>query len=70
VVFVWLRVAAFRPGAAAARDRAMLVGLPGALHCFQAWRRMDETLLADFMVFHDVIADYPYDLVCGFGWRG
>ena len=25
------------------------------LHCFQAWRRMDEILLADFMVFHDVV---------------
>jgi pimeloyl-ACP methyl ester carboxylesterase/predicted glycosyltransferase len=35
------------------------------LHCFQAWRRMDEILAADFMVFHDVIDDYPYDLVVG-----
>ena len=35
------------------------------LHCFQAWRRMDEILVADFMVFHDVIADCPYDLVIG-----
>jgi pimeloyl-ACP methyl ester carboxylesterase len=35
------------------------------LHCFQAWRRMDEILVADFMVFHDVIADRPYDLVVG-----
>jgi pimeloyl-ACP methyl ester carboxylesterase len=35
------------------------------LHCFQAWRRMDEILAADFMVFHDVIADRPYDLVVG-----
>jgi pimeloyl-ACP methyl ester carboxylesterase len=35
------------------------------LHCFQAWRRMDEILVADFMVFHDVIADDPYDLVVG-----
>lgn len=25
------------------------------LHAFQAWRRMDEILLADFMVFHDVV---------------
>jgi predicted glycosyltransferase len=23
------------------------------LHCFQAWRRMDEILIANFMVFHD-----------------
>jgi pimeloyl-ACP methyl ester carboxylesterase/predicted glycosyltransferase len=35
------------------------------LHCFQAWRRMDEILAADFMVFHDVISDTPYDLVIG-----
>jgi pimeloyl-ACP methyl ester carboxylesterase len=35
------------------------------LHCFQAWRRMDEILVADFMVFRDVIADQPYDLVIG-----
>ncbi len=26
---------------------------------------MDEILVADFMVFHDVIADSPYDLVIG-----
>src|SRR5215472_4377163 len=35
------------------------------LHCFQAWRRMDEILAADFMVFHDVNSDSPYDLVIG-----
>lgn len=35
------------------------------LHCFQAWRRMDEILLADFMVFHDVVSETPYDLVVG-----
>ena len=35
------------------------------LHCFQAWRRMDEILLADFMVFHDVVSDEQYDLVVG-----
>ncbi|MGH3302247.1 MAG: alpha/beta fold hydrolase [Streptosporangiaceae bacterium] len=35
------------------------------LHCFQAWRRMDEIMVADFMVFHDVITDRPYDLVIG-----
>jgi pimeloyl-ACP methyl ester carboxylesterase len=33
------------------------------LHCFQAWRRMDEILLADFMVFHDVVTTEHYDLV-------
>jgi pimeloyl-ACP methyl ester carboxylesterase/predicted glycosyltransferase len=35
------------------------------LHCFQAWRRMDEILLADFMVFHDVVTERDYDLVVG-----
>ena len=35
------------------------------LHCFHAWRRMDEILVADFMVFHDVVADGDYDLVIG-----
>jgi pimeloyl-ACP methyl ester carboxylesterase/predicted glycosyltransferase len=35
------------------------------LHCFQAWRRMDEILLADFMVFHDLVAERDYDLVVG-----
>jgi pimeloyl-ACP methyl ester carboxylesterase/predicted glycosyltransferase len=35
------------------------------LHCFQAWRNMDEILLADFMVFHDVVASREYDLVIG-----
>ena len=35
------------------------------LHCFQAIRRMDEILLANFMVFHEVVADGGYDLVVG-----
>jgi pimeloyl-ACP methyl ester carboxylesterase/predicted glycosyltransferase len=35
------------------------------LHCFEALRRMDEILLANFMVFHDVVATDPYDLVIG-----
>jgi len=35
------------------------------LHCFQAWRRMDEILVANFMVFHDVTANGDYDLVIG-----
>jgi pimeloyl-ACP methyl ester carboxylesterase len=35
------------------------------LHCFQAWRRMDEILLANFMVFHDLVRDDPYDLWIG-----
>jgi pimeloyl-ACP methyl ester carboxylesterase/predicted glycosyltransferase len=32
------------------------------LHCFQAWRRMDEILLANFMVFHDLVREEQYDL--------
>ena len=35
------------------------------LHCFQALRRMDEILLANFMVFHDVAAASRYDLWVG-----
>jgi pimeloyl-ACP methyl ester carboxylesterase/predicted glycosyltransferase len=35
------------------------------LHVFQAWRRMDEILLANFMVFHDVIEREDYDLWIG-----
>ena len=35
------------------------------LHCFQAWRRMDEILVANFMVFHDLVRDQPYDLWVG-----
>ncbi len=35
------------------------------LHCFQALRRMDEILLANFMVFQQVIEDGDYDLVVG-----
>ena len=33
------------------------------LHAFHAWRRMDEILLANFMVLHDVLEAEPYDLV-------
>jgi len=36
-----------------------------ALHCFQAWRRLDEILLANFMLFHDVVSREPYDLWIG-----
>jgi pimeloyl-ACP methyl ester carboxylesterase len=32
------------------------------LHCFQALRRMDEILIANFMVFHDVVREDRYDL--------
>jgi pimeloyl-ACP methyl ester carboxylesterase/predicted glycosyltransferase len=35
------------------------------LHCFQAWRRMDEILLANFMVFHDIVREHEYDLWIG-----
>ena len=35
------------------------------LHCFHAWRRMDEILVANFMVFHDVVQDGRYDLWIG-----
>ena len=35
------------------------------LHVFQAWRNMDEILLANFMVLHDLLEAEPYDLVVG-----
>ena len=35
------------------------------LHCFQAWRRMDEILVANFMVFDDVVEAQDYDLWIG-----
>jgi pimeloyl-ACP methyl ester carboxylesterase/predicted glycosyltransferase len=35
------------------------------LHCFQALRRMDEILLANFMVFHDLVHDQSYDVWIG-----
>jgi pimeloyl-ACP methyl ester carboxylesterase len=35
------------------------------LNAFQAWRRMDEILLANFMLFHDVATEQPYDLWIG-----
>jgi pimeloyl-ACP methyl ester carboxylesterase/predicted glycosyltransferase len=35
------------------------------LHCFQAWRRMDEILLANFMLFHDLVLNEDYDLWIG-----
>jgi pimeloyl-ACP methyl ester carboxylesterase/predicted glycosyltransferase len=35
------------------------------LHCFQALRRMDEILAANFMVFHDVVREERYDLWIG-----
>jgi pimeloyl-ACP methyl ester carboxylesterase/predicted glycosyltransferase len=38
---------------------------PHELHCFQAWRRMDEILIANFMVFLDVVSSEAYDLWIG-----
>ena len=39
------------------------------LNVFQAARRMDEILIANFMVFHDLTADEPYDLwIADEGW--
>ncbi len=35
------------------------------LNAFQAIRRMDEILVANFMVFHDAVAEGEYDLVIG-----
>jgi pimeloyl-ACP methyl ester carboxylesterase/predicted glycosyltransferase len=35
------------------------------LHCFRAIRRMDEILLANFMVFHDLVREEDYDLWIG-----
>jgi pimeloyl-ACP methyl ester carboxylesterase/predicted glycosyltransferase len=35
------------------------------LHCFRAWRSMDEILIANFMVFYDVASEGRYDLWIG-----
>ena len=35
------------------------------LHCFHAWRRMDEILVNNFMVFHDLAREERYDLWIG-----
>ena len=35
------------------------------LHVFQAWRRMDEIFVANFMLFHEVVTAEPYDLWIG-----
>jgi pimeloyl-ACP methyl ester carboxylesterase/predicted glycosyltransferase len=35
------------------------------LHCFHAFRRMDEILCANFMLFHDIVRDERYDLWVG-----
>ena len=39
------------------------------LHAFQAYRRMDEILVANFLVFHDAVKDSRYDLwLADEGW--
>ena len=35
------------------------------LHCFQAWRRMDEIMVANFVLFHEIVRDGDYDLWIG-----
>jgi len=35
------------------------------LHAFHAWRSMDEILVGNFMVLHDLLEAEPYDLVVG-----
>lgn len=35
------------------------------LNVFEAWRRMDEILVANFMVFHDLVEQEHYDLWIG-----
>ncbi len=40
------------------------------LHCFQAWRRMDEILVANYMVFDDLVSEQQYDLwIADEGWE-
>ena len=40
------------------------------LHCFQAIRRMDEILVANFMVFHELVREEHYDVwIADEGWE-
>jgi predicted glycosyltransferase len=40
------------------------------LHCFHTWRRMDEIMIANFMLFHDVVSEERYDLwIADEGWE-
>ncbi len=40
------------------------------LNCFEAFRRMDEIQVANFMVFHDLISERQYDLwIADEGWE-
>ena len=54
-----------RPRWPASRATSRASAAEHDLHCFQAWRRMDEILLANFMVFHDLVEEDPYDLWIG-----
>jgi hypothetical protein len=50
---------------ALAPDRARASACSISRRLFQAIRRMDEILLANFMVFHDVVREEDYDLWIG-----
>jgi hypothetical protein len=40
------------------------------LNCFEAFRHMDEILVANFMIFHDVVSETHYDLwIADEGWE-
>ena len=40
------------------------------LHCFRAYREMDEIMVANFMLFHEVVTDVDYDLwIADEGWE-
>ena len=57
------------PGQRAAGQRVRAHGVASRaehdLHCFHAFRRMDEILVANFMVFDDVVREGAYDLWIG-----
>ena len=56
------------PASAALASEARHIDLESGEHdlpVFQAWRRMDEILLANFMVFHDLVREERYDLWVG-----
>lgn len=50
-----------------ANESAHIEGESGEhdLHCFEALRRMDEIMVSNFMVFHDLVTEEQYDLVIG-----
>ena len=54
-----------RPGWPTSRRTSRTSAGEHDLHCFQAIRSMDEILVNNFMVFHDVVTDEHYDLVIG-----